>query len=310
MSRVITPLGIGRLACGAEATRVLGLGGGVLIVCVVACLGVGGFGLVGTVSGIIRRSAFTEGACGAGLAGAGGGCCEVSFDVVVGDGLTTAGGFCRPHFSSPAVAVLAGFGVAGFAAVSLWAGVSFGSAATLVGWAGARVPVPAGPISAASEFAGIRVPARGVIATSNVFEGVVSSLRLWVGDATAGVFGLAGCTRSDGSSELISTIAGRSPGARPLIGLPRFWCCVGDRRSLRLTSMGGRPLPPITTVLCARASMFPNRAKPILKKAAAAHGQPVGVLYRSRRPVHNGKANKRFREDSSALKWHQTIACA
>lgn len=301
MSRVITPLGVGVLAGGTDATWVLGLVVGALTVGALAGLGLGGFGVVDAASGIIRRSAFAEGACGTGL-GAGGGCgFAVFFDVGVGDGVTTTSGFCGPWFSFLAVAV--------FATGALRAGASFGSTATLIDWGAARAAVSAGPISAASEVARIRVPARGASATATVFEGAVSSFRLRIdGDAARGIRRVGG-VRSDESSELISATAGRLPSAQPLlvspIGLPRRWDCDGARMSSRLISTGGRPLPPITTVLstkvsCARASSLQNRARPMLKKATAAHGQPVGWPYRPRRPLRNGKGDKRFREDSSA----------
>ena len=307
MSRVITPLGVCVLARCADATWVLGLGVGELRFGALAGLGVEGFGVVAAASGIIARSAFAAGACGAGL-GAGDGCSFAdSFEV--GVGVTTASCFCGPCLSVLALAAFAGFGAASFAAGGLRAGASFGSSATLDDWGAGRAAVSADPISAASEVAGIRVPARGVSATTTVFEGVVSSFRLGVGDDTARMIRLVGGVRSDGSRELISATAGRSPSAKRLvlspIGLPRRWDCDGARASLRLTSTGGRPLPPITTVLCtmapcARVSLLPNRARPMLKNATVAQGQSVGWPHRPCRPIRNGKGDNRFREDSSA----------
>ncbi len=302
MSRVITPLGVGALDGGTDAT--VGLVVGALTVGTLAGLGVGGFGVVDTASGIIGRSAFAEGACGAGL-GAGGGCSFAdSFDVRVGDGGTTASRFFGPWFSFLAVAVFEGF-----AAGSLRAGTSFGSTATLIDWGAERAAVSAGPVSAASEVAGIRVPARGTSATATVLDAAASSFLLRVGDNAERVIRRLGGARSDGSSELISATAGRSPGAQPLlvfpIGLSRPWDCCGAKTSSRLISTGSRPLPPITTVLsarvsCAGASLLQNRARPMLKKATVAHDQPVGWPCRPSRPISNSNGDKRFREDSSA----------
>ena len=209
-------------------------------------------GSCGTGGGAAGRSALTIGG-GIGGAFASGVATARGFSFTAGGG--GAGGSLAAGTDLVAGPTsTAGLSLAGRVASGL-AGVGLESAAVC-----ASAP-PFGPISAASDTAGIRVPARGLrtldaeLAVSRFgFRGVAA-------DDTLGRALGAGSGSIDRLNELMSTNGGRLPSNNPRSPGPprgtRKTLPVGASAVSRWTSTAGNPLPPITTVSWARISVLP-----------------------------------------------------
>ena len=224
----------GRTAGGGGLTT--GGGGAVVVVGAAAVC----FGKLGTGGGLVRFVVLTGGSClGSATASAG----ARLTDAAGGFGLATGGGTGATLASTLGTGLSALAGGADVGAEEARGGVALGSAAI---W----VPLDFGPISAANDVAGIRVPPRGLRGVDGLltrFERAVFGLALGV--SRCGAFPVVrwvGGRRSDRLSEPMSTNGGRSSGSNPPTRLVRPVC--GAKAVSKFTSIAGSPLPPMTIV--------------------------------------------------------------